>query len=100
MAPANNDGNTGLIPRFLGQALFNSFATSELLLVFLEANRKAAVADRIGTVSGNHGGLAPAKVERLSYRASLCIALAASASLYGLAYLIIREIIHLVAALV
>ena len=65
MAPANNDGNTGLIPRFLGQALFNSFATSELLLVFLEADRKAAVADRIGTVSGDHGGLAPAKVGTL-----------------------------------
>jgi hypothetical protein len=67
--------------------------------VFLEANRKAAVADRIGTVSGDHGELAPAKAERFSYRVSLFIALAASAALYGLAYLIIREIIHLLAAL-
>lgn len=67
--------------------------------MLLEANRKATVADRIGTISEDRDAFAPAKGERLSHRASLLINLAASAALYGAGYFAIRGIIHLVVSI-
>lgn len=67
--------------------------------MFPEAKRKAALANRIGTVPEGRHDVAPSKGERLSYRASLLINLAASAALYGLGYLAIKAFIHLIAVL-
>lgn len=65
--------------------------------MLLAANRKAAMADRTGTISEDREAFSPVKGERLSHRASLLINLAASAALYGAGYFVIKGIIHLVA---
>ena len=62
---------------------------------FLKREGKPPVADRVGIVSEDRREITPPHCKRLSYRASLLINLAASVILYGLAYLAVREIIHL-----
>jgi hypothetical protein len=58
------------------------------------------VADRIGTIFEDREELVPTQGERLSYRASLLITLAASAALYGAAYFVLKGLIHLVRTIV
>lgn len=53
------------------------------------------MADRIGIVINEHEEPTFRRGERLSYRASILINLAASAALYGVMFVLIRGIIRL-----
>lgn len=54
------------------------------------------MADRIGIVSEDREELAPARGERFSHRLSLLVNLAVSGALYGIGFLILRGVIHLI----